>query len=115
MAGISVNLIEMIQRYLTPDVITRFSSALGESSDNTRTGLTAAIPALLAGLDKTASTSDGALRIASAVHETDDNVLDSPTSIFGKGLPSMSGSGILNSILGAGGTSDLAERIGSIS
>lgn len=114
MAGNSLNLIELIQRYLTPDVITSMSSVLGESNEKTRTGITAAIPALLSMLDRTAMTSDGARRITAAVDDTDETMLNNPASIAGAGL-SGAGSGILNSILGSGGLSDLAERIGSAS
>jgi hypothetical protein len=115
MAG-TVNLIELIQTHLTPDVIGRMSSVLGESTDKTRTGLTAAVPALLSGLDKTASTSGGARRITTAIENTDEKMLDSPTPIFGKGLPTEgAGSGILNSILGSEGVSNLVESIGSVS
>ena len=112
----AVNLIDLIQGYLTPDVIGRLSSFLGENNDNTKTAISAGIPGLLSALDKSASASSaGAKRITDAVNNTDDTMLDNLGGMFSKGLSSETGGGVLSSILGNGGVSELAQRVGELS
>src|SRR5262249_21490754 len=113
MLGNSFNLVDMIRGHLTGDVIDRVSSVIGESGDRTRTGVAAALPALLLGLDRTASTSEGARRITSAIDNTDDSVLNNTLGTFGKGNTFDTGSGILRTILGAAGLSELTNTLGS--
>src|SRR5262249_33767185 len=92
------------------------SSALGESNDKTQMAISGAIPGLLAGLDRTASTGDGAERISSAVNNVDDSILGTLTGMFGKGYSSDTGSSeSLRSILGSGGLSELSNNVGRIS
>jgi hypothetical protein len=112
----AVNLIDLVQGYLTPDVISRLSSFLGENNDNTKTAISAAIPGLLSALDRSASASSaGAKRITDAVNNTDDTMLDNLGSTFSRGLSSETGGGVLSSILGNGGVSELAQRVGELS
>src|SRR5262245_16595642 len=115
MPGTSFNLVDLIREHLTGDVVNRMSTALGEGSDRTRTAVTGAVPALLSALDRAASTRDGAQRITSTVNDTDDSMLNNVTGMFGKGFSSDSGSGILRSILGVGGLSDLSNSVGRLS
>src|SRR5262245_54295521 len=111
MHGNSINLIEMIRGYLTGDVIAKMSSVTQESNDKTRLGITAAIPSLLAALASSSTTVDGARRINAAVDDADDGILDNLSGMFGKGITSDSGSGIIRSFLGVGGLSDLTDRV----
>ena len=107
----SLNLVDMIRGQLTGPATDRMSSLIGESSDNTRAGISAAIPALLAGLDRSASTPEGARRISSAVDDADDSMLDNALKMFGTSSTGETGSGILQSILGAGGLSELVNAV----
>lgn len=111
MLGNSLNLVDMVWGYLSGDVIGRMSSAIGESTDRTHEGLTAAVPGLLAGLSRTASTSEGARRITSAISDADDSVLDNPLGKQNRGLLSDTGSGILQSIMGGGELSQIGSSI----
>jgi len=115
MLGNSFNLIDMIRGHLTGDVLSRVSSVIGESSDKTRTGVAAAVPALLSSLDRTASTSEGARRITSAIDNTDDSMLNNMLGPSGSGYAFETGSGILSSILGAAGVSELTNTVGKTS
>src|SRR5689334_3696736 len=115
MAVISPNIVDLVKGYLTGDVKDRISSYLGESSGKTQSGIDAAVPGLLSGLSNAASTPDGAQRLASAVDKGDDGILSNLSSILGKGYSGETGSGLLQSILGAGGLSELTGRIGKSS
>jgi len=111
----SLNLVEMIRGHLTGAATDRMSSVIGESSEKTRAGISAAIPALLAGLDRTASTQEGVRRISSAVDDADDSMLDNSLGMFGTSSTGETGSGILRSIIGAGGLSELINGVGRTS
>lgn len=115
MAVISPNIVDMVKGYLTGDVKDRISSFLGQSSANTQSGIDAAVPGLLSGFTTAASTPDGAQRLASAVDKGDEGILSNLTSILGKGFSTDTGTGLLQSILGAGGLSELTGRIGKSS
>jgi len=112
MAGNSFNLVDYIKEFLTGEVTNRMATALGESRDRTEWGLNAAVPSLLGGLDNTASTPDGARRLASAVDDADDGVLSNIGSIFGRDSFNNIGSGTLQSLLGVTGLSALTGNIG---
>src|SRR5215467_3145590 len=109
MASNSLNLIEMAKEYLTGDFNDRLSSLLGESRDKTMSGLNAAVPGLLSGLDSSASTPDGARRLASAVDNADEGVLTDVGSMLRRGSLGGIGSGPLQSILGGSGLSELTD------
>jgi nucleoid-associated protein YgaU len=113
MASSSLNLVELAKGYLTREFTDKLSSHLGESSEKTQLGLNAAIPGVLSGLDGAASTPDGAKRLASAVDNSDEGILSNIGSMFGRGSPV--GIGSLQSILGAGGLSELIGNIGRTS
>ena len=113
MAENSLNLVDMVKGYLTGDMGNKISSLLGESPEKTQMGIDAAIPGLLAGFENTATTADGAQRLTSAVEQSDTGILSNLGSIFGKSTyPS---SGLLQSLLGVGGLSELIGNIGRTS
>src|SRR5262245_15107167 len=111
MLGDSFNLVDLIKSYLTNDYTTRMSSALGENRDKTHAALNAAVPGILGGFDRAASTPDGARRLSSAIDETDDSMLNNLTGMFGKTSSMESGTGILGSILGSTGLSDFSGNL----
>jgi LysM repeat protein len=106
----SLNLVDMIKGYFSGPISNRFSTLLGESSQRTEMGINAAIPGLLSRFSNTASTADGATRLASAVDNADEGILSNISSMFGKNTYSASSS--LRSVLGDGGISDLSGSIG---
>jgi len=111
MAVNSFNLIEAVKGYMGGDVIGRMSSMLGESKDKTRAGINAAVPAMLSEFDNMASTPDGARRLAAAVDDADDSILDNIGGLLSRG----GGTGILTSLLGGSVLSSMAGRIGGSS
>jgi len=111
MQGESFNLIQMIREYLPDNLIDRFASVTGESSERTRSGITAAVPGILSGMDRAASTPDGVRRMNSAIDDADDGLLDNPIRMFDPGFSKESGSGLLSSIMGGGGLSDLTNLV----
>jgi hypothetical protein len=115
MAGNSLNIVDMVKGYLTGGATSSISSLLGESKEKTQSGIDAAVPGLLSGLTTVASTPDGAQRLSSAVDKGDEGILSNVSSLFGKGASSDAGSGILGSILGSGGLSQLTGLIGKSS
>jgi LysM repeat protein len=112
MPGDSLNLVEMIRGYLTSNTISRMSSFMGEDTEKTRAGIHAAVPGLLGGLDRAASTPDGLRNITAAVDDADENQLDNPLGALDKSFSADSSSGILSSILGAAGLAALANNVG---
>src|SRR5215510_8049485 len=113
MAGNSVNLIELMKGYLTGDFKNKLSSLLGESEDKTQFGLNAALPGILLGLDNAASTTDGSRRFSTAIDNAAEGLLSNIGSIFPRS--SLTDIGPIQSILGAGGLSELTGNIGRTS
>jgi LysM repeat protein len=113
MANDSLNLVDLVQRYLPGDFAGKMSSLLGERRDKAQAGINASVPGLLAALGLVASTTDGARRLSSAVDDTDPGILTDIGGMLGKDSRSFMdrGSGILQSILGGTGLSDLSGRI----
>jgi LysM repeat protein len=111
----SLNLVDLIKGYLSDSVIGQMSSSMDESGEKTRLGINAAVPGLLAGFDRAASTPEGVRRINAAVDDADDSILGGLSGMFGRGFPTESGAGTLRSILGGGGLSDLAGSVGRFS
>jgi LysM repeat protein len=115
MMASSLNLVDMIKGSLTGDFQNKISSVLGEGRDKTQAGIDAAVPGLLSGFEGAASTPDGARRLTSAVDNADDGISSNLGSLFGKGTSSGMGSSVLQSILGAGGLSELTGSLGRTS
>jgi hypothetical protein len=112
MSGNSFNLIDLVRGHLTDTFTNRLASALGENKDQTHSALSGAVPRLLSALDNSASTSDGARRLTSAIEGFDDSVLDNTAGLFGKGVSPDTNLETLRSAMGSGGFSDLTGALG---
>ena len=77
----------------------------------TQAGIDAVILGMLSGFDTVASTTDGARRLSSAVYSADSGILSSLGSSFGGGFSTDRSGGILQSLLGGSGLSDLTSGI----
>jgi Bacterial protein of unknown function (DUF937) len=115
MSADSFNLVEMIQEYLPDSFTEKMSSLLGESHNKTQTAIDAGVPGILTGLGNAASTPDGARRLTDAVDGADHNMLSNLGGLLGKTPSSESGFGMIQSILGTAGLSELTGNIGRIS
>jgi nucleoid-associated protein YgaU len=114
MTGNSFNLVDSIRGYLSDTFTNRLSLLLGESHEKTQTGLHAAVPSILSAFDTASTTPDGSRRLATAIDDSDDSVLDNFSTIFGKDFSSDSQIGTLRSLMG-GGFSDLTSNLGRMS
>src|SRR5262245_18919816 len=59
----AIDLMDLVKGHLTPDVIQQAASSVGESNGATQKALAGIVPALLAGLANTGSTSAGIQRL----------------------------------------------------
>lgn len=111
------NLVSYIAQMLTPDMIARIASALGLDSSKVQGAVSAAIPAVLAGLTGVAAQPGGAQKIADTASQQGGS-LDSLIGMLQGGdqaTLSQNGSQIISSIFGAKDGSALANAIGGIS
>ncbi len=95
-----MSLLEQLSQSLDQDTIAKLSQQIGADPQKTSTALNAALPALLGGLAKNASTPSGAQQLDSALQrDHDGSLLDNLGAMFGGG-GAQSG---LGSALGGGG------------
>ncbi len=109
----ATNLVSLIMQFLTPDMVGRIAAALGLSPREAQTGISAAVPALLAGLTGVAEKPGGAQNLFNAVKQS-SGVLDNLGSLIGSGRQGSvidSGSQLLSSLLGNQQQSALASAI----
>ena len=83
----AVNLIELAKGYLTPDIIQKAASFVGESEPATQKGMNGIIPTLIAGLANQASTSGGAEKLSRILDtgKYDGSALNNLGSLFSGG------------------------------
>ena len=113
----ATNLVSYMMQFLTPDMIERIASALGISRNNAQTGVTAAVPALLAAFSSAAETPGGAQSLVSTINQQ-SNVLDNFAGMLrggNQGTFIENGSSLLTSLLGGRDQSALAGAIGKFS
>jgi outer membrane protein OmpA-like peptidoglycan-associated protein/uncharacterized membrane protein YeaQ/YmgE (transglycosylase-associated protein family) len=102
----TANLTEVIKNAVTPDVVHKLSSAVGESPSNTRKALDAMIPTILAGAASQAATHSGAARLFDMAKESAEggtNLLRNLAGhLTGSGIEAMgrTGHGILSALFG---------------
>jgi OmpA-OmpF porin, OOP family len=117
-----MDLLGLVKDQLTSAAVGKISEFLGESSENTQSAVSAAVPTLLGGLMEKASTTDGAGSLLNLLKDGghDGGLLGNLGSLLGSGDGISSilggGSGILSSILGpkVGGIVDLIASVSGI-
>ena len=111
----SVNLVSLALRYLTPDMIAQIASALGVDKSLIGKAVTAMVPGLLRSFANIAATPDGARKLAGAISQQKPGLLDNLAStIGGAGQQDLVSSGLntLNSLLGGGAVPAVAGALG---
>jgi outer membrane protein OmpA-like peptidoglycan-associated protein len=88
------NLLETVRGYITPDLIEKASSHLGESSSGITKATTAAVPALLAMFTTRAEKGDAHGLLQDAQDAANSNVLTNPQSLFSAGTVGLLSGGI---------------------
>ncbi len=110
-----MNLVSTIMSLLGPAIINRIAGSLGLNQGLAGKAITAAIPAILAGLSGAASRSGGASTLSNVLAKQDPGLLGNLGNIIGgAGQQSMidSGTGMLSSLLGGSSTNVLSSAIG---
>ena len=118
----ATNLIDLVNTHLTPDIVGRAASYVGESVSGTEKALTASVPTIVAGLANMGSTSDGAQRVAGMLDagKYDGSALSGLGSLVAGGATTQSavsaGKGVLESLFGGklGGVTDSIARSAGI-
>jgi hypothetical protein len=109
-----MNLVELIKDQLSGETIGKLSSVLGESESKVGATVAAAVPSLLSALSGLVSTKGGAEKVVNALRHPDLSGLDDPGSVLRGGSPAavqVKGEGLLESILGGGGLSTIANAL----
>ena len=79
-------LLEVTKSYLTPDVVRHASSAIGEPESATRQSLLSAVPAVLSGVTRMASSPQGSSGLATTLREGGfESVVSNPSALFTSG------------------------------
>ena len=100
------NLLETVRGYLTPDLIEKASSHLGESSSGISKAASAAVPALLGMFVNRAERGDAQGLLQDAREAANSNVLSNPQSLFTGGIGSVLSGGLekLTGLFGSNAT-----------
>jgi hypothetical protein len=111
-----MNIVDLIKNNLSGDMLGQLGSLVGASPEQTKTAAGAAVPAILAGLGKSASTTAGADRLSEMLNKLDPNMVNNPGSMLGGGeAAAQKGAGMLDSILGGNLTGGLGGLLGKFS
>ncbi len=114
----ATNLLDLVKGHLTPDIVDKAASYVGESGPATQKALAGILPTILAALMNQGSTSGGVQQIAQMLDtgRYDGSALANLGSLFGGGSSTQdalgAGRGILESLFGSklGGVTDLIAR-----
>ena len=102
----AVNLVELVKGYLTPEIISKAASFVGESESGTQKAMNGIVPTLIAGLANQASTSGGAEKLSRILDtgKYDGSALNNLGSLFGGGETTQraitGGKDVLSSLFG---------------
>jgi hypothetical protein len=110
----ATNLVSLIMQFLTPEIIARIAATLGLGRTETQTGISAAVPALLAAFSGVADKPGGSQTLVDAI-KTQSGTLDSFMNMVGGGSPSSlaeKGTSLLSSLIGSQDQSALAGAVG---
>jgi len=116
----SMNLLENVTSYLTPDLLNKAGAFVGETPTNTSKAMGVIVPTLLSKFASLASTPTGANQLADMLHVggTDGSILNNLSGLFSGGPGTVSalsqGKGILGTLLG-GSTGSLFSAISNFS
>ena len=113
----AVNLVELAKEYLTPDVLQKAASFIGESEPATRKAMNGIVPTVIAALANQASTTDGAEKLSRTLDtgNYDGVALNNLGGLFAGGDTTQKaiteGKNILSSLFGSK-SEGLADQIG---
>jgi hypothetical protein len=110
----STNLVSYVMQFLTPDMVGRIASALGLNRSDAQSGVTAAVPALLAAFSGLADKPGGAQSLVNTIKQQSGVVDNFASMIGGSNQASFieRGSSLLTSLLGSHDQASLASAVG---
>jgi hypothetical protein len=110
----STNLVSYVMQFLTPDMVGRIASALGLNRSDAQSGVTAAVPALLAAFSGLADKPGGAQSLVNTIKQQSGVVDNFASMIGGSNQASFieRGSSLLTSLLGNHDAASLASAVG---
>lgn len=100
-----MNIIELIKNNLSGGALGQLGSLIGASPEQTKAAAGAAVPSILAGLGKAASTKNGADNLTDLLNNLDPKLTNNPGGMYAGGDASKmgdAGAGMLDKILGGG-------------
>lgn len=112
-----LNLIELMNGYLSPEVISKASTFIGENERTTASAVKVAIPTLLGGLLHKVSTEDGANTVSALLAQGnhDGGILNNVLNIFNGGETTdaimKNGSSVLSTVFGENNTTNVAALV----
>jgi hypothetical protein len=110
------NVIDLVERLLgSNEVLSRIGALIGLSPEKTKTGIGAAVPAILAGLVGLTQKPEGQNQLAAAIQDQDTSLLDNLTGALGGGRETAlidSGKGMLSSLFGQNQLDALTGAVG---
>jgi Bacterial protein of unknown function (DUF937) len=114
--GMATNLVSVIMKFLTPDMIGRIASALGLDRNDASSAVAAGVPALLAAFAGVAARPGGPQKLADAAKQ-EINTLDKLPGMVGAAGQSVAerGTKMLSSLLGSRDQTALESAIGKYS
>jgi hypothetical protein len=95
------DILDALKQQLGPDTIQQISRTLGTGPQTTSSAVSMALPALLGGLSRNASSPQGAQALNTALDAHDGSILDNLGSLLGGGAASGIGGAILGHIFGS--------------
>lgn len=110
----STNLVSYVMQFLTPDMVGRIAAALGLNRSDAQSGVSAAVPALLASFCGLADKPGGAQSLVNTIKQQ-SGVADNFASMVGGSNQASfvdRGSSLLTSLLGSHDTSSLSGAVG---
>ena len=109
----AANLVSLVMQFLTPDMIGRIAAALGLDRNKVESGITGAVPALLAAFSNTATQPGGAQKLADAAKQQASTLGNFANTLASGGESSLlqNGSQMLSSLVGSQNQNALTDAI----
>lgn len=110
----AIDLIGLVSRYLTPQVISQIASVAGVDPDAANKLISGAIPAVLASLGGAIAAPGGAQKVSDAISNADPDLLTKLSGALSSGNLNLlnAGSTALSGLIGARGLSSLSTALG---
>jgi uncharacterized protein DUF937 len=111
---VATNLVSYIMQFLTPDIVERIATALGLSRSDGQSGVSIAVPTLLAAFSGLADKPGGAQSLVNTIKQQSGVADNFPSMIGGSNQTSFidRGSSLLTSLLGSHDLSSLGAAVG---